>query len=59
MVRIIAQAILSAAGVIVAFFVSRDEANYPVYQMVVSLLMLIVAAVLVWYVPRIMKRDGR
>ncbi|HHV69197.1 MULTISPECIES: hypothetical protein [Brucella/Ochrobactrum group] len=57
MVRIIAQVILSAAGVIVAFFVSRDEANYPVYQMAVSLLMLVIAALLVWYVPKIMKRD--
>ncbi|UVV70936.1 hypothetical protein [Brucella anthropi] len=57
MVRIIAQVILSAAGVIVAFFVLRDEANYPVYQMAVSLLMLVIAALLVWYVPKIMKRD--
>lgn len=53
MVRIIAQVILSAAGVIVAFFVSRDEANYPVYQMAVSLLMLVIAALLVWYVPKL------
>ena len=52
MVRILAQVILSAAGVIVAIFVSRDEVGFPVYQLVVSLLLIAVSGVIVWYGPR-------
>ncbi|WP_454855110.1 hypothetical protein [Rhizobium binxianense] len=58
MIRIVVQAILSAAGVIVALFVSERDAGFPVYQMVVSLLMIVVAALLVWYVPRLLGRGG-
>lgn len=47
MVRVVAQAILSAAGVVVAFFVSEDTIAYGVYQLVVSLIMIALAAVLV------------
>ncbi|WP_164865575.1 hypothetical protein [Agrobacterium sp. CNPSo 2736] len=56
MIRIIAQAILSAAGVIVAFFIPKDDFSYPIYQLVVSLLMIALAAVLVWYGPRLISR---
>jgi hypothetical protein len=58
MVRIVAQAILSAAGVIVAFFVSENDIGYPIYQMIVSLLLIVVAALLVWYVPRLIRRNN-
>lgn len=48
MIRIIAQTILSAAGVIVALFVSRDEANFPLLQMALSMVGLLVAALIIW-----------
>ncbi|MFB9947945.1 hypothetical protein ACFFP0_03745 [Rhizobium puerariae] len=57
MLRILAQAILSAAGVIVAFFVSEGDVSYPVYQMVVSLVLIVIAALLVWYVPKLTRRN--
>ncbi|TCO07375.1 hypothetical protein EV666_1331 [Camelimonas lactis] len=49
MVRILAQAILSAAGVVVALFVSRDAVGFPVYQMVGALFLIAALAVIVWY----------
>lgn len=52
MLRIISQAILSAAGVIGAFFVARDTAGFAVYQMVISLVLIVIAAVVVWYWPQ-------
>ncbi|MFN3320059.1 MAG: hypothetical protein ACK43M_15025 [Allorhizobium sp.] len=55
MVRIIAQAILSAAGVIVALFIPKDEIGYPIYQLIVSLLMIVAAAIIVWYWPRLVR----
>ncbi|KAB2761292.1 hypothetical protein F9K97_21605 [Brucella anthropi] len=55
MVRILAQAILSAAGVVVALFVSRDAVGFPVYEMVGTLLLIAALAVIVWYGPRVVK----
>jgi len=52
---IIAQAILSAAGVFVALFVTRDTPGFPVYQFVVSLIFLAVAAAIVMYWPKIFR----
>lgn len=49
MIRIIVQAILSAAGVIAALFLSPDDIGFPVVQGVVALLGIVVAAVLTWY----------
>ena len=55
MVRILAQAILSAAGVVVALFVSRDAVGFPDYEMVGTLLLIAALAVIVWYGPRVVK----
>ena len=55
MVRTIAQAILSAAGVFVAGFIPKDDIGYPVYQLLVSLLMIVAAAIVVWYGPRLLR----
>lgn len=65
MIRILAQAILSAAGVIAALFVPAGELGYPIVQAVVALIGIVIAAVLSWYGDRLLrwmrrrKGDGR
>ncbi len=54
MIRVIAQAILSAAGVIAALFVPRDDIGFPIAQAVVALIGIVAAAVLSWYGSRIL-----
>lgn len=52
----IAQAILSAAGVFAAMWVTRDSAAFPIYQFGISLVMIILACVLVLYWPRMFRK---
>jgi len=56
MLRILAQAILSAAGVVAAFFVTREDAAFPIYQLAVTLVAIALVAVVVWYGPLLWRR---
>ncbi|HEY0124819.1 MAG TPA: hypothetical protein VGC14_24250 [Rhizobium sp.] len=50
------QAVLSAAGVFVALFVTRDTTAFPIYQFAVSLVFIVLAGVIVFYWPRMFKK---
>lgn len=52
MIRAIAQAILSAAGVVAAHFLSPDEPDFPLIQLSISLVWLMVSALVIWWVTR-------
>jgi hypothetical protein len=47
MLRVVAQAILLAAGIVAAFFVTRPNAAFPFYQLAVTLGAIALAAVAV------------
>lgn len=49
MLRLIAQAVLWISGIIAAFFVARDEANFPLWQMAIGLLMLVGLSLAIWW----------
>ncbi len=56
MLRIIAQAILWISGLIAAFFVAKDEPNFPLLQMTVGLVLLAVVSVVIWWITNPDKR---
>ena len=49
MIRAIAQAVLWISGLIAAFFVAKDEPNFPLLQMAVGLVLLILVSVAIWW----------
>ncbi len=49
MLRVIAQAVLWVSGLVAALFMSRDEPNFPLWQMTVGLLLLVGISVAIWW----------
>lgn len=49
MLRVIAQAVLWVSGIIAAFFVAKDEPNFPLLQMTVGLVLLILVSLAIWW----------
>lgn len=49
MLRVIAQAVLWVSGIIAAFFVAKDEPNFPLLQMTVGLILLILVSLAIWW----------
>lgn len=49
MLRLIAQAVLWLSGLIAAVFVAKDEPNFPLWQMMFGLLMLVVLSLAIWW----------
>jgi len=59
MLREITQIILSLAGVIAAFFVSPDSTNFNFMQLGIVLIMMIVAALIIWCIPELFRRNNK
>ncbi|MCB5201575.1 hypothetical protein LH464_03655 [Neorhizobium sp. T786] len=53
MLTLIAEAILAAAGVVVAIFIHEGHAAFPVYQLLVLLSAMPIAAVVILYGSRV------
>nr|WP_185918967.1 hypothetical protein [Ochrobactrum sp. CM-21-5] len=49
MLRLIAQAVLWVSGIIAAFFMTSDAVNFPLWQMTIGLLLLIVVSLAIWW----------
>jgi len=49
MIRAIAQAVLWVSGLVAAFFVAKDEPNFPLLQMTVGLILLILVSLAIWW----------
>lgn len=49
MIRAIAQAVLWISGLVAAFFVAKDEPNFPLLQMTVGLILLILVSLAIWW----------
>ncbi|MCH4541536.1 hypothetical protein DK867_18375 [Ochrobactrum sp. POC9] len=49
MIRAIAQAVLWISGIVAAFFVAKDEPNFPLLQMTVGLILLILVSLAIWW----------
>ncbi|MFK0685074.1 hypothetical protein SD208_12210 [Ochrobactrum sp. BD67] len=49
MIRMIAQAVLWISGIVAAFFVAKDEPNFPLLQMTVGLILLILVSLAIWW----------
>lgn len=49
MIRMIAQAVLWISGIVAAFFVAKDEPNFPLLQMTVGLILLVLVSLAIWW----------
>ena len=49
MIRMIAQAVLWISGIVAALFVAKDEPNFPLLQMTVGLILLILVSLAIWW----------
>ena len=49
MLRLIAQIVLWFSGIVAGFFVTKDAPNFPLWQMTVGLLLLVILSLLIWW----------
>ena len=56
MLRAVTQALLSMTSPIAALFVAPGSINFEFVQMGVLLVLMIFAALIIWYLPQLFKR---